>query len=144
MSEDMIYNYIKNKGSASIPEMQNEFGLSYKVLRKYVETLQNKGQVVLKDGLDFVPNKCDQGKSVIREKRISFYNDIEYAQVLKFCIEKGKVRPSMIRENFEDINLVEAMHWMYDNGYIENSEEGLVLTIDMDEFKKRFGDLGWF
>lgn len=142
MSEDMIYNYIKNKGSASIPEMQNEFGLSYKVLRKYVETLQNKGQVVLKDGLDFVPNKCDQGRSVIREKRISSYDDIEYAQVLKFCIEKGKVRPSMIRENFEDINLVEAMHWMYDNGYIENSEEGLVLTIDMDEFKKRFGDLG--
>lgn len=142
MSEDMIYNYIKNKGSASIPEMQNEFGLSYKVLRKYVETLQNKGQVVLKDGLNFVPNKCDQNRSVIREKRISSYDDIEYAQVLKFCIEKGKVRPSMIRENFEDINLVKAMHWMYDNGYIENSEEGLVLTIDMDEFKKRFGDLG--
>lgn len=142
MSEDMIYNYIKNKGSASIPEMQNEFGLSYKVLRKYVETLQNKGQVVLKDGLDFVPNKCDQGKSVIREKRKSFYNDIEYAQVLKFCIEKGKVRPSMIRENFQDIDLIETMHWLFDNGYVENSEEGLVLTIDMDEFKKRFGDLG--
>lgn len=142
MNEDMIYNYIKNKGSASIPEMQNEFGLSYKVLRKYVETLQNKGQVVLKDGLDFVPNKSDQGKSVIREKRISFYNDIEYAQVLKFCIEKGKVRPSMIRENFQDIDLIETMHWLFDNGYVENSEEGLVLTIDMDEFKKRFGDLG--
>lgn len=58
--KDLLYEYMLNHNTFSIPELQMKLSLSYKYIRKYISRLEEDGDIILQpDGLEYSLDLCD-------------------------------------------------------------------------------------
>lgn len=129
MIEQELRNYIIEKKSITIPEVQKHFGIKYKVVREVIAQMVKEGLLSLDD--DDLLFTC----STISEEVPAFYK-----LVLWDCILKQNVNITKLLQDYSlSITILKKIiNWMKDNNYITYSWE---LQIKKEDFINLYGEV---
>lgn len=128
MGEEELRDYILDKKVITIPEVQDHFGLKYKVVKGIIESMVLEGILYLKDDLHF--------------EYINIFEDVPvfYKLVLWDCILKHNINVTTILQDyslsFTMIN--EMISWMTEKNYISTTQE---ILITKEKFVALYGDV---
>ncbi len=128
MIEQELRNYIIEKKSIIIPDVQKHFGIKYKVVREVVAKMVKEGLLSLDDDLLFTYTNIPEEVPVF------------YKLVLWDCILNQNVNVTKLLQDYSlSITILKKIiNWMKDNNYISNGWE---IQITKKDFINIYGDV---
>ena len=145
MDMQAVENYISENKRIEMPDIQEQFALTYSNTVKVLSELEKKGKIKYCDGLIYEWKTQEGEAQTISEIYIpKNEQEAKFIKALLECIKSGCANTSIIQRKCSVgyATAVRAIDWMEENGFISsmNGSNPRSVLISQDDFIKRFGN----
>lgn len=145
MDIQAVENYICEKKRIEMPDIQEQFALTYSNTVKVLSELEKKGKIKYCDGLIYEWKTQEGEAQTISEIYIpKNEQEAKFIKALLECIKSGCANTSIIQRKCSVgyATAARAIDWMEENGFISpmNGSNPRSVLISQDDFIKRFGN----
>lgn len=140
-----VENYISENKRIEMPDLQEQFALTYSDTVKVLSELEKRGKIKYCDGLIY-ECKTQEGEAQICSEPYAPKNEQEatFIKALWECLKSGCATTSTIQRKCSVgyAMAAKAIDWMEENGFISpmNGSNPRSVLISQDDFIKRFGN----
>ena len=137
MKKKDIEQYIKEKGTVNIPDVQLEFSIGYKEARNLFSELERKNVIRFDGTLDYiycVENDTDESNDKLSTlKREIDIKPSLYKDAVKFCVFNGHISIPYLQKRLQTsyVQAGDVLDWLVDMGVVSNdgyNEKRCLLT----------------
>ena len=145
MDIQAIENYIYEKKQIEMPDLQEQFSLTYSDTVKVLFELGKSGKIKYRDGFTY-DWEAQKEKASIASEVYTPKDEQEafYIKALWECIKSGSASTAIIQRKLSAgyAQAARAIDWMEENGFISpmNGSNPRGVLISQDEFIKKFGN----
>ena len=145
MDMQAVENYISENKRIEMPDLQEQFALTYSDTVKVLSELEKRGKIKYCDGLIY-EWKTQEGEAQICSEPYAPKNEQEatFIKALWECLKSGCATTSTIQRKCSVgyAMAAKAIDWMEENRFISpmNGSNPRSVLISQDDFIKRFGN----